>query len=200
MMYAGRDKEENEELIKYGWPEDIWFHVDKLSSAHIYIRLPDKNMTINDIPPEVIHDCCQLVKNRSIEGCKATTVDVVFTPWSNLKKTGEMAVGQVGFFNSKLVTPVKKVKKDNETVKRLEKSCQERFPNLRQMRQDRDMEELRKEKIKMKQQREEEERLEKEKRKEQEIRNYTGVFTDDAMVSNTSLGNMTAQEYEEDFL
>ncbi|KAF5923527.1 hypothetical protein HPG69_006698 [Diceros bicornis minor] len=28
-----------EDLIKYGWPEDIWFHVDKLSSAHVYLRL-----------------------------------------------------------------------------------------------------------------------------------------------------------------
>ena len=29
----------DEDLIKYGWPEDIWFHVDKLSSAHVYLRL-----------------------------------------------------------------------------------------------------------------------------------------------------------------
>lgn len=24
VMYAGKDKYENEELIKYGWPEDLW--------------------------------------------------------------------------------------------------------------------------------------------------------------------------------
>jgi hypothetical protein len=24
VMYMGRDKYENEELIKYSWPEDIW--------------------------------------------------------------------------------------------------------------------------------------------------------------------------------
>ena len=29
-----------QELIKYAWPEDIWYHVDKESSAHVYIRLP----------------------------------------------------------------------------------------------------------------------------------------------------------------
>lgn len=29
----------DEELIKWGWPEDVWFHVDKLSSAHVYLRL-----------------------------------------------------------------------------------------------------------------------------------------------------------------
>lgn len=29
----------DEHLIKWGWPEDVWFHVDKMSSAHVYLRL-----------------------------------------------------------------------------------------------------------------------------------------------------------------
>jgi multisubunit Na+/H+ antiporter MnhG subunit len=29
----------DEELLKCGWPEDVWFHVDKVSSAHVYLRL-----------------------------------------------------------------------------------------------------------------------------------------------------------------
>lgn len=29
----------DEELIRWGWPEDVWFHVDKVSSAHVYLRL-----------------------------------------------------------------------------------------------------------------------------------------------------------------
>lgn len=44
----GRDKYENEELIKYGWPEDLWFHVDKMSSAHVYLRLPSGD-TIDNV-------------------------------------------------------------------------------------------------------------------------------------------------------
>ncbi|RLN66767.1 hypothetical protein BBJ29_000055 [Phytophthora kernoviae] len=36
----GKDKFENEDLIRYGFLEDIWFHVDDLSSAHVYLRLP----------------------------------------------------------------------------------------------------------------------------------------------------------------
>jgi len=39
ILYMGKDKAENEELIKFAWPEDVWFHVDKESSAHVYIRL-----------------------------------------------------------------------------------------------------------------------------------------------------------------
>ena len=39
VLFMGRDKHENEDLIKWGWPEDVWFHVDKVSSAHVYLRL-----------------------------------------------------------------------------------------------------------------------------------------------------------------
>ncbi|VDM69862.1 unnamed protein product [Strongylus vulgaris] len=93
LLYMGVDKYENEELIKYGWPEDVWFHVDKVSSAHVYLRLPP-GMTIDTIPQELIDDCCQLVKANSIEGNKMHDVGVVYTMWENLKKTGDMAVGQ----------------------------------------------------------------------------------------------------------
>ena len=94
MLYMGRDKVENEDLIAYGLPEDIWFHVDALSSAHVYVRLPE-GLTIEDIDDETLEDCCQLVKANSIQGNKENDVDIVYTPWSNLKKTPSMEVGQV---------------------------------------------------------------------------------------------------------
>ena len=47
-LYMGRDKVENEDLIKWGLPEDIWFHVDKMSSAHVYLRVA-RGETIDDI-------------------------------------------------------------------------------------------------------------------------------------------------------
>lgn len=43
---------EDEELIKWGWPEDVWFHVDKLSSAHVYLRL-NKVMRYSLVEPYV---------------------------------------------------------------------------------------------------------------------------------------------------
>jgi len=43
------------------------FHVDDLSSAHVYLRLK-KDETIDTIPKEVLQECCQLVKEHSIEG------------------------------------------------------------------------------------------------------------------------------------
>ena len=49
----GKDKYENDELIKFGFPEDVWFHVEDLSSAHVYIRMP-KGMSWEDLPEDVI--------------------------------------------------------------------------------------------------------------------------------------------------
>jgi len=37
----------------------------------------------------------------AVSGCKANNVDIVYTMWSNLKKTPEMDVGQVGFHKQK---------------------------------------------------------------------------------------------------
>lgn len=72
----------------------MWFHVDNLSSAHVYLRLPS-GATVEDIPPETLEDCAQLVKANSIQGSKQTSVDIVYTMWSNLRKTAAMEVGQV---------------------------------------------------------------------------------------------------------
>jgi len=50
LIYMGKDKFENEDLIKYGWEEDIWFHVDDLSSAHVYLRMK-AGETWTTLPP-----------------------------------------------------------------------------------------------------------------------------------------------------
>lgn len=57
----------DEELIKYGWEEDVWFHVDNLSSAHIYVRLPE-GQDWEKIDQGLLIDCAQLTKANSIEG------------------------------------------------------------------------------------------------------------------------------------
>ena len=74
----GADKFENEDLIQYGLPEDIWFHVDDMSSAHVYLRL-NKNEKLEDISPDIVRKCAQLVKANSIEGCKLREVTVIYT-------------------------------------------------------------------------------------------------------------------------
>lgn len=45
----------------------IRFHADKLSSAHIYLRMNDGE-TWDAIPQDLLTDCAQLTKANSIEG------------------------------------------------------------------------------------------------------------------------------------
>mmetsp|Transcript_26322 Transcript_26322/g.30586 ORF Transcript_26322/g.30586 Transcript_26322/m.30586 type:complete len:86 (+) Transcript_26322:85-342(+) len=70
-IYMGKDKYENEDLIKYGLDEDVWFHVDDLSSAHVYLRMKP-GMTLSDITEELLLECASLVKANSIQGCKVS--------------------------------------------------------------------------------------------------------------------------------
>ncbi|XP_054309224.1 coiled-coil domain-containing protein 25-like [Pongo pygmaeus] len=135
----GKDKYENEDLIKHSWPEDIWFRADRLSSAHVYLQL-HKEKNIEDIPKEVLTDCTHLVKANSIQGCK-NNVNVVNTPWSDLKKTADVDVSQIGFHRQKDVKIVTMEKKVNEILNRLEKTKVERFPDLAAEKECRDCEE-----------------------------------------------------------
>jgi len=124
------DRCRDEDLIAHGWTQDVWFHVDNLSSAHIYLRMRD-NETWDGIPQELLTDCAQLTKANSIEGNKKDNVTVIYTPWSNLKKTGGMAMGQVGFKDNKLVRRVYVEKRENAIVNRLNKTKVEKYPDLR---------------------------------------------------------------------
>ena len=68
----------------------------------------------------VIEDMAQLVKYNSISGNKMNDVDVVYTMWSNLKKTEGMEVGQVinkiWFINERPNLHLKKVIKQRFSI------------------------------------------------------------------------------------
>ncbi|KAL9400218.1 hypothetical protein Peur_009179 [Populus x canadensis] len=200
-IFMGLDKHENEELIKYGFPEDIWFHVDKMSSAHVYLRL-HKGQTIDGISEGVLEDCVQLVKANSIQGNKVNNIDVVYTPWANLKKTASMDVGQVGFHNSKMVRTVRVEKRINEIVNRLNKTKVERKPDLKAEREAVNAAERAERKLHLrdKKRREEMERLEKER--QAEMRSYKGLMVAEKMTSNKQIAseNKSLQELEDDFM
>ena len=54
VIYMGKDKYENEELIKYAWPDcDVWFHVAEMSSAHVYLRVQNIS-SIKSISAELV--------------------------------------------------------------------------------------------------------------------------------------------------
>eukprot|EP00192_Tetraselmis_astigmatica_P019967 CAMPEP_0117658356 /NCGR_PEP_ID=MMETSP0804-20121206/5822_1 /TAXON_ID=1074897 /ORGANISM="Tetraselmis astigmatica, Strain CCMP880" /LENGTH=189 /DNA_ID=CAMNT_0005464875 /DNA_START=149 /DNA_END=715 /DNA_ORIENTATION=- len=175
LLYMGKDKVENEELIAYGLPEDVWFHVDGLSSAHVYVRLPTGH-TIDEIDDETLEDCAQLVKANSIQGNKQNNIDIVYTPWSNLKKTPSMDVGQVGFHDRKMVKKCFVEKRSNEIVNRLNKTKREEYPDLKEQRTAYDAA-LRAERKAETQEQKRKEKKEKEaKKKEQELRSYSDMM------------------------
>jgi len=183
LLYMGRDKHENEELIRWGWPEDIWFHVDKMSSAHVYLRLP-MGMTIDTIPEKVILDCAHLTKANSIQGCKENNVNIVYTLWSNLKKTGDMDVGQVGFHKNKEVRHIMIEKKVNEIVNRLNKTKVEKEPNFRALREERDAIERKKEKKRQQEEKMEKKKQEQAKQEQESLKNYSTLMVAENMTSN----------------
>ncbi|XP_013200541.1 coiled-coil domain-containing protein 25 [Amyelois transitella] len=182
-LFMGADKHENEDLIKWGWPEDVWFHVDKVSSAHVYLRLTP-GQTIDDIPNSVLDDACQLVKANSILGNKMNDIDIVYTMWANLKKTAGMEVGQVAFHKDKDVRKVRVAKRNNDIVNRLNKTKKEAFPDLRQERESRDREEREDKKKLIREKKEKEKEEEKKKKEEAELRSYTTLMRKENMTTN----------------
>ncbi|KAF5281565.1 hypothetical protein FQA39_LY05100 [Lamprigera yunnana] len=187
-LFMGIDKHENEDLIKWGWPEDVWFHVDKVSSAHVYLRLKP-GQAIDDIPSNVLEDAAQLVKANSIQGNKMNDIEVVYTMWSNLKKTPAMEVGQIGFHKEKEVHKIKVAKRLNDIINRLNKTKKEEFPDFRAEREKRDRLEREDKKKQVREQKEKEKVEEKRKAEEAEMRSYSTLFKEDNMTLNTDDGN-----------
>lgn len=201
-IYMGRDKYENESLIKYGHPEDCWFHVDDLSSAHVYLRLRP-GQTLEDIPPDCLVDCCSLVKANSIVGCKRHEVYVVYTRWQNLKKTADMVEGQVGYHRPQNVRRAK-VEKNSAIVRQLEKSRREDYPELAKEQQQRlnEIQQTRKAQSKVQAKAKQMEELKR--RQEKEERSYDRIMRDDLMTSNAEVrateDATAAEEFEDDFM
>lgn len=197
-VYVGKDKYENELLITHGWENDVWFHVDKLSSAHVYLRLNDGD-TIDSIPEPVLQDCAQLVKHNSIEGNKIGNVAVVYTYWSNLKKTGDMDVGQVSFHRPGEVKRIVVEKRINEIVNHLNRTKTEAFPDLAREKVMRQKELNRKAREEAKKRAEEERLVREQRQKEKESRSYSRIHKPEEMTSNKDL-RQDFNEYEEDFM
>ncbi|GAM87768.1 hypothetical protein ANO11243_057960 [Dothideomycetidae sp. 11243] len=194
-IYMGRDKFENEDLIKFGWEEDVWFHVDNLSSAHVYVRLREGE-TWDSMEEGLLVDCAQLTKANSIDGNKKDNITVIYTPWSNLKKDGSMATGQVSFHDQKKVRRIHVEKRENAIVNRLNKTKVEKQPDLRQEKADRERE-LRKRDQKARQDRvKEEARIAKERRemKHQRDHAYDDWNDDEAVQASNN------QDRDADFL
>ncbi|KAI0698143.1 cytoplasmic protein [Cytidiella melzeri] len=201
VIYMGKDKVENEDLIKYAWPQDVWFHVDKLSSAHVYIRMPE-GMTWEAIPQALLVDCAQLVKANSIEGNKKDNLTIIYTPGDNLKKTGDMAVGQVSFHNDRKVKRIYIEKRENAIVNRLNKTKVEREVDHEQERVERIKKETAVRRIAAAAKRKADAELAKAREAEKAARSYDSLFSggDEDYEDQDTAPRKSVRELEEDFM
>ncbi|CUS13438.1 unnamed protein product [Tuber aestivum] len=197
-IYVGKDKVESTQLPRppSNTPK---FHADKLSSAHIYLRLPEGS-DWESVPQDLLTDCAQLTKSNSIEGNKKDNINVVYTPWSNLKKDGSMAVGQVSFKDQRKVKKILVETRINAIVNRLNKTKEERFPDLAEEKEEREREIRNRENKAMLERKKEEARVAREHREKawQKDHAYDDVFTEDALEASSNQ-NRDAGFYD-DFL
>ncbi|XP_050827871.1 coiled-coil domain-containing protein 25 [Serinus canaria] len=143
-----------------------------------------QGQTMDDIPKEVLSDCAHLVKANSIQGCKLSSVTVLYTPWSNLRKTPDMDVGQIGFHRSKDVRSVTVERRGAEQLRRLERTRVERFPDLAAERECRDREERGRRRAELQEQRREQREELRRKREMEELRSYSSLMKAENMSSN----------------
>ncbi|KAI0931009.1 hypothetical protein AcW1_007123 [Taiwanofungus camphoratus] len=196
-LYMGKDKVENEDLIKYAWPQDVWFHVDKLSSAHVYLRMSE-GMSWENIPEPLLLDCAQLVKANSIEGNKKDNLTIIYTPADNLKKTGDMAIGQVSFHSDKRVRRIHVPKRENAIVNRLNKTKVERQVDHEQERVDRIKRENAVRRAAAAQKKKADAEVARAREAEKAARSYDTLFNQDA--DDMDAAHKSVKEMEEDFM
>ena len=155
--------------------------------------------------PDILEECMQLVKENSIEGSKRTAVDIVYTPWGNLKKTALMDVGQVAFKDDKQVVRVKNVTRNRDIINRLRKFKKEEYPDLAKQKQEFEVKVLEKRKQRKKEQMKLKTEEIKRLRAEKEARDYKYLFLDeDKMKSNCNIESSedasAAIKFEDSFM
>lgn len=160
----------------------------KHSSAHVYLRL-QAGETIDDIPAAVIEDAAQLVKANSIAGNKVNNIEVVYTPWANLKKTAAMEVGEVSFHRDRDVRKIRVEKRLNDTVNRLNKTKIESHPDFQAEREKRDALERDDQKQVLRARRDAEKEAERKRKEDAELRSYSSLMSGDRMRTNQDDGN-----------
>ncbi|CAR25812.1 hypothetical protein ZYGR_0A03830 [Zygosaccharomyces rouxii] len=142
-IISGRDQFENDLLIKYGFREWglIWFHTDKYSSGHIYLKLLPHEKSLDDVPDEVLQDCLQLCKSNSIQGNKLGQCKIITTPWHNLRKSGFMKPGEVSYKSTKNCKKFQCYERNQKLLNRLCKTRVELYdaePLLHQAKKEKD--------------------------------------------------------------
>ncbi|EGV66097.1 hypothetical protein CANTEDRAFT_112460 [Yamadazyma tenuis ATCC 10573] len=202
-VYMGRDKVENDPLIRYSNPKNLWFHVDKVSSAHVYLSLTNQQRLQNfkslSLPSQLLDQLGQLTKNNSIKGNKMASVTIIYTSVDNLVSDGSMDIGTVTFKNQQLVKRFNVGKKDNLVLNKLSKTKTEMSTDEFIANEKSALVQYEREKKDHQRQLQNQQRELAKQHHEQKQRNqdpYADLFTEENMHSNLAV----SENYEDDFM
>lgn len=128
-IFMGKDKFENEPLIKHSHPKNLWFHVDKHSSAHLYLQLSAEEQQVKfedlKLDDQLLQQLGQLTKANSIKANKLNNITVIYTPVDNLRSDGLTDIGTVTFVNGQKLKRIHIAKRDNAVVNQLNRTKHE---------------------------------------------------------------------------
>lgn len=158
--------------------------------------MPD-GMAWEAIPNALLTDCAQLVKANSIEGNKKDNLTIIYTPGDNLKKTGDMATGQVSFHNDKRVKKVHVPKRENPIVNRLNKTKVEKEVDHENERIERIKKENAEKRVIAAQKKKADADLAKQRDAEKAARSYDTLFN---VEEDEDMPKLTGKAIEEDFM
>lgn len=125
---------------------------------------------------------------------------MIYTPWSNLHKTNGMATGQVGFKKDKLVKKVHIDMRINAIVNRLNKTREEKYPDLQAERVEYDKQ-VKQNEIAARQKRNKEElRIARERKQlaHQRDHAYEDLYSEEAV--RHSSNQFRDEDWEDDFM
>ena len=119
---------------------------------------------------------------------------MVYTPWENLNKRQDMDVGTIGYHDQSRRVVVKKVKKEREIAKRIEKTkSEDTAVDFKREKEQRDRQEIAEKKEKQRQAKKKADQDAKAKAAEKEMRSYDRIFNEESINKTVS-----AKPIEED--
>jgi len=130
-------------------------------------------------------------------GNKKDNVTVIYTPWDNLKKTGDMATGQVAFHKDSRVKKIHIATRDNAIINRLNKTKVVREVDHEAERIERVKREAIARKAVVQAQRKAEAELARTRAAEKASKSYDNMFSSE---SEPMFPKQSVQEMEEDFM
>lgn len=85
-FYIGRNKLENDHVIDMGASDDLWFHINEVSSCHVVACIPDDIVTQKEIR-YIIKAGALLCKKYTNKMRSIQNVDIIYTQLKYVTKT-----------------------------------------------------------------------------------------------------------------